>query len=90
MYNAQRDSGNSKRYNSFYLDPTVPADCQQTSTKAYGQNYDRGHQVPANHLDASPIAIKQSNFMTNILPQAPNMNRGAWLLTEETSNVTAT
>jgi len=31
----------------------------------------------ANHLDYSKIAIRQSNFMTNILPQAANMNRGA-------------
>jgi endonuclease G len=52
-----------------------------SNTNRYG--YDRGHQVPANHLDASPVAIRQSNFMTNILPQASNMNRGAWLLTEE-------
>ena len=45
--------------------------------------FDRGHLVPANHLDNSPDAIRQSNFMTNILPQASNMNRGAWLQTEE-------
>jgi endonuclease G len=82
-YNAQHDTGNAKRSDSFYLDPNVPAECQQTTAKAYGQNYDRGHQVPANHLDSSEVAIKQSNFMTNVLPQAANMNRGAWLLTEE-------
>ncbi len=82
-YNAQRDNGNEKRAENFALDPTVPSDCQQTSAKAYGQNYDRGHLVPANHLDHSATAIKQSNYMTNILPQAANMNRGAWLQTEE-------
>jgi len=82
-YNAQHDTGSAKRYDKFSLDPNVPAECQQTTAKAYGQNYDRGHLVPANHLDHSEIAIKQSNNMTNILPQAANMNRGAWLLTEE-------
>lgn len=51
--------------------------------KAYGHNYDRGHQVPANHLNTSEEAIKATNTMTNILPQAANMNRGAWLRTEE-------
>lgn len=81
-YNAQHDTGNAKRSDSFYLDPNVPSECQQTTAKAYGNNYDRGHQVPANHLDSSEVAIKQSNFMTNVLPQAANMNRGAWLLTE--------
>lgn len=82
-YNAQHDSGNTKRESGFHLDPNVPAECQQTSAKAYGHDYDRGHLVPANHLDHSETAIKQSNAMTNILPQAANMNRGAWLLTEE-------
>lgn len=82
-YNAQHDKGNAKRYDKFFLDPAVPAECQQTSAKAYGHNYDRGHLVPANHLDASASAIKATNTMTNILPQAANMNRGAWLLTEE-------
>lgn len=82
-YNAQRDNGSEPRKDNFTFDPTVPRECQQTSTKGYGQNYDRGHQVPANHLDYSAVAIKQSNYMTNILPQAANMNRGAWLATEE-------
>lgn len=82
-YNARRDSGNEPRREKFAFDPEVPRECQQTSTKAYGHGYDRGHQVPANHLDYSAVAIKQSNFITNILPQAAGMNRGAWLLTEE-------
>merc|ERR1712032_861857 len=29
------------------------------------------------------MGIKQSNYMTNILPHVAQMNRGAWLLTEE-------
>lgn len=82
-YNAQHDTGSAKRYNKFFLDPNVPAECQQTTSKAYGHDYDRGHLVPANHLDASASAIKATNTMTNILPQSANMNRGAWLLTEE-------
>ncbi|SJM90690.1 DNA/RNA endonuclease G, NUC1 [Crenothrix polyspora] len=83
QYNAQRDTGKAPRNDKFFLDPNVPKECQQKTAKAYGHNYDRGHQVPANHLDFSAAAIKASNTMTNILPQAANMNRGAWLLTEE-------
>lgn len=85
-YNAQRDTGNVKRHSQFYLDPKVPEHCQQTSTASYKrpkERYDRGHLVPANHLDNSPVAIKQSNYMVNILPQAANMNRGAWKRTED-------
>jgi endonuclease G len=83
QYNAQRDNGSFPRVENFTLDPNVPAQCQQFTAKAYGQNYDRGHLVPANHLDYSATAIKATNNMTNILPQAQNMNRGAWLQTEE-------
>jgi endonuclease G len=85
-YNAQHDTGNRPRHKNFYLDPHVPSRCQQIPTASYrrsGTRYDRGHLVPANHLDYSKAAIQQSNYMTNILPQAANMNRGAWLLTEE-------
>lgn len=82
-YNAQHDTGHEPRAEDFKLDPSIPKDCEQTSAAAYGPGYDRGHQVPANHLDASAVAIAQSNYMTNILPQASAMNRGAWLLTEE-------
>ncbi|MGX2042082.1 DNA/RNA non-specific endonuclease [Methylocaldum sp. MU1018] len=82
-YNAQHDDGNLPRSENFKLDSYVPKECQQTSAKGYGRGYDRGHQVPANHLDASAVAIEQSNYMTNILPQVSQMNRGAWKLTEE-------
>lgn len=82
-YNAQHDTGSEPRASDFELDPNVPKECQQLSAKSYGNGYDRGHQVPANHLDFSATAIKQSNYMTNILPQTSQMNRGAWLHTEE-------
>lgn len=82
-YNAQRDSGKFKRHKKFSLDPSLPKVCSQLSSKPYGKSYDRGHMVPANHLDHSEKALKQSNYMTNILPQYSKMNRGAWLLTEE-------
>lgn len=87
-YNAQRDTGNFKRHSKFYLDDTaqIPDRCLQKSTSSYkapDQSYDRGHLVPANHLDYDKLAIKQSNYMSNILPQASNLNRGAWLASEE-------
>jgi endonuclease G, mitochondrial len=80
QYNAQHDTGSYKRLKSFHIDPNVYSSCQQFSAKTYkkkSQRYDRGHLVPANHLDYSKVAVRQSNFMTNILPQAANMNRGA-------------
>jgi len=85
-YEIDKDTGNLGRLHSFKLDKDFPARCQQTSNKTYShssQKYDRGHLVPANHLDHSKAGIRESNFMTNVMPQARNMNRGAWLRTEE-------
>ena len=84
-YEIGEDTGNIGRLHSFKLDKDVPKRCQQTSSKTYShstEKYDRGHLVPANHLDNSEDGIRESNFMTNVLPQARNMNRGAWLRSE--------
>jgi endonuclease G len=83
QYIAQRDTGNYPRVGSYSLDNSIPIRCQQNSTTPYGNGYERGHLVPANHMDYSKTAIAESNYMTNILPQTVNMNRGAWLATEE-------
>jgi endonuclease G len=91
-YFAYKDCGNLPRHGGFQLDPSFPKSCQQKNGRAYPKTdrgdgtvvaFDRGHLVPANHLDGDHLAIKQSNYMTNILPQAAFMNRGAWLASEE-------
>jgi endonuclease G len=85
-YRATRDTGKLARKHSFALDTDFPSECQQISSDTYstdGPIFDRGHMVPANHLDHLAKGISQSNFMTNVLPQARTMNRGAWLRTEE-------
>lgn len=86
-YIAGKHTANYDRSSSFYLDPNIPSKCQQTSTSTYktpngSVYYDRGHLVPANAMDSDMVAIKQSNIMTNVLPQAAKMNRGSWLETE--------
>lgn len=87
-YILKADNGSYNRSSDFFMDSTIPAYCRQTSSRYYpmdklGQKYDRGHLVPANHLDGDALSIRQSNFMTNILPQAAELNRGAWYETEE-------
>ena len=85
-YIAKVDHGKLDRSHIFSIDPDVSRRCQQTTTVPYAHGdvpYDRGHLVPANHMDHSSKALKQSNYVTNILPQVAVMNRGAWLQTEE-------
>jgi endonuclease G len=86
FYNTQRDSGNEKRADQFHKDENVVDTCQQTSTETYRSRsitYDRGHMVPANHFDDTKEHIYTTNVMTNILPQHPIMNSGAWYVSEE-------
>jgi endonuclease G len=85
-YTVVADNGSLDRLPTFTIDAGLPTGCGQTSSATYSgapAGYDRGHLVPANHLDHLEDGIRQSNIMTNILPQAKNMNRGAWLKTEE-------
>ncbi|BDP33448.1 DNA/RNA non-specific endonuclease [Vibrio vulnificus] len=85
-YTLGRDKGDIDRKQDFEFDPEVPARCQQTSTSTYKVNgkstFDRGHGVPANHIDNSELGIKQTNFMVNIWPQHRDLNRGAMKQTE--------
>jgi len=82
-YVAKKDCGCLPRPSSFYIDPVVDRKCQPSSTSSYGPTHDRGHMVPANHFDFDAVAIKETNFITNILPQTYQLNRGAWLHSEE-------
>lgn len=82
-YIARDDCGCENRVHSFYVDTQVPRSCQATTASSMGPAYDRGHMVAANHFDFDKLAIKETNFISNILPQHLGVNRGAWLLSEE-------
>jgi endonuclease G len=88
-YNAQRDTGVFPREDDYWFDPEAPPECQPFNTDTFRREegatptYDRSHLVPANHLDYSELALRQSNYMTNIVPMTAALNRGAWLATEE-------
>ena len=82
-YNLTIDTGTTKRPSSFYKDPNLPSECQQKSTTAYGSGYDRGHLVTSNHMDIDSTTIRQSHYMTNIVPQISTFNQGIWQQTEQ-------
>jgi DNA/RNA endonuclease G (NUC1) len=56
-YLAEKDVGDLPRKKKFKFDKNVSRHCQQKSTAAYGSQYDRGHMVPANHLDHLELGI---------------------------------
>lgn len=44
--------------------------------------YDRGHMCPAQDRSRDLLAMRSTFVMSNIAPQAPALNRGAWKKTE--------
>lgn len=74
-----KDTGNRQRKGiDFKLDPTVPANCQQTSTNYYPKGYHRGHILGANTNENSMKGYLDTFYMTNIMPQRKELNTGAW------------
>lgn len=71
--------GDIVRNNDFRADSTLPEQWYRVNEKSYrGSGYDRGHMCPSADRTAS-VADNSSTFlMTNMVPQAPNNNRGPW------------
>jgi endonuclease G len=89
-YNAGHDMGDYPREDNFRLDPAIPFECQPSSANTFSTKnlpnaptYHRGHLVAANHLNYSEQAIRESFYMTNILPMTLQLNLGAWAATEK-------
>ncbi len=75
-------NGGVKRTNNFRPDPEVSTGSAVTSdyTKS---GYDRGHLCPAADMSHTQEAMNESFYMSNISPQTPSLNRGAWKNLEE-------
>lgn len=66
-----------KRSNYFVKDPNVYSK-SAVLNDYYKSGYDRGHLAPAADMLWSENAMKESFYMSNISPQNPGFNRGAW------------
>jgi DNA/RNA endonuclease G (NUC1) len=81
-------TGGLTRVDTFRADPAVPPDWYRVqATDFLGTGFDRGHMTPnadrdlhdANRGPNDGVSINQATFlMTNMVPQAPNNNQGAW------------
>ena len=75
-------SHEAERTNKFQADPKVIG--KSASNSDYkGSGYDKGHMAPAADMKWSKTVMEQSFYFTNICPQAPGLNRGAWKDLEE-------
>ncbi|MFY9308392.1 MAG: DNA/RNA non-specific endonuclease [Bacteroidia bacterium] len=76
--------GNAPRVDCFRGDETLPSTCYKTTAANYNNiGFDRGHQCPSDDRDGSSADNKNTFYMTDMLPQAPNLNRITWLALED-------
>ena len=73
--------GEEPRYNKFACDESVPGCPDDWDYKYSG--YDRGHMAPAADMKWSERAMRESFYLTNVCPQAGDLNRGSWKRLEE-------
>ena len=72
----------AKRKDDFRMDPKVDDNKEATLQDYAGSGYDRGHIAPAANFSSSEEEMSESFFLTNMMPQVPNNNRGIWKKTE--------
>jgi endonuclease G, mitochondrial len=71
--------GSVDRQNDFRPDDTLPANFYHVTPSDYsGSGYDRGHQAPSGDRTRSQEDNSATFLMSNMIPQAPDLNRGPW------------
>jgi endonuclease G len=71
--------GSTARQDDFRPDDTLPATLPQASLADYsGSGFDRGHMCPSADRTLTVAANSQTFFLSNMVPQAGNNNRGPW------------
>lgn len=78
------DIGSAARQDDFRADNTLPANWYQVTASSYvNSGFDRGHHCPSADRTATTAANSATFLMTNMLPQAPNLNQRTWADLEE-------
>ena len=71
-------SGPAKRKDDFRADPAIPKQHQSLLSDYAGFPFDRGHLSPGADNTQNDEIMSESFFLSNMVPQVPNHNRGIW------------
>jgi len=76
--------GSVARQDDFRPDDTLPSTLPQASLADYmNSGFDRGHMCPSADRTLTTTANSQTFYLTNMVPQAGNNNRGPWAVLED-------
>ena len=73
-------TGTATRKNDFRPDPQVTPKCSAALADyaTVGSTHDRGHMSPAGNNKINAEIMSESFFLSNMIPQVANNNRGIW------------
>jgi endonuclease G, mitochondrial len=73
-------SGPAKRKDNFRPDPAVTPNCSASLADyaTVGSTHDRGHMAPAGNNTQTDAIMGESFFLSNMVAQIANNNRGIW------------
>ncbi|MCJ8165073.1 DNA/RNA non-specific endonuclease [Pontibacter sp. E15-1] len=76
--------GDASRQDNFRSDASLPEGWYRvTSTSYSGSGFDRGHNAPSADRTKTLDDNSATFLMTNMIPQAPNLNRETWARMED-------
>lgn len=75
-------TGAAKRRDDFRPDYQIPKEHSATLADYSGEPYDRGHLAAGANNRSSQEVMSESFFLSNMVPQVPNHNRGIWRILE--------
>jgi endonuclease G len=79
---SQKASGTLKRKESFKPDPDLKKGERAELADYKGSPYDRGHMAPSDDMAWDAHAMKESYYLSNMVPQNPSMNQVIWKMLE--------
>lgn len=77
------ETKNASRTDDFRPDPQIPSQYSASLSDYRGSGFDRGHMAPAEDFRGFPEEMSESFYLSNMIPQNSNLNRGTWASLEK-------